>query len=238
MTRFTNKRLVIAILIGGALFVVAISWLIFPSFKKFLLTTYLAFPSLQTIYGKNEHPEYPKTTIELPVAAGYLIVVYKDKHELHLFKDGTFVKKYNVNIRREMADAKVAEDDQSPEGVFMIETMDIVTDPPWERWMRLDTLEKAKGMYISAYPDGQERITSFENEYGPIKNDADIRVFNEKNPRRELLRGVGIHGGGFSINRDWTKGCVGMADKDVIELFDFLKDSPNGGIGTKVVIQD
>lgn len=234
-----TKLLIASLLIlavAGVFFTAA--WFVFPPFQKSLLTAYLHLPSLKSIDEKNINPEYTKTVIALPQETGFLVAVYKDRHELELYQDNVLVKTYRVNIRREQEDAEVAEDDQTPEGIFAIETMDVVSNPPWERWMRLNTLDKAKGMYAAAYTDGADRIGQYEKEHGSITTDADIRAFNGANSDQELLRGIGIHGGGFSLNRDWTKGCVGMADADVIELFNFLKTAPSGGIGTKVVIQD
>ena len=53
-----------------------------------------------------------------------------------------------------------------------------------------------------------------------------------------MLRGFGIHGGGYYPNHDWTLGCSALDDKDVIELYELLLDNPNGGIGTLVYIAD
>ena len=61
----------------------------------------------------------------------------------------------------------------------------------------------------------------------------DIIHANEKRirpPWNTPLGGeIGIHGGG--INRDGTRGCIGMRDEDVIELGEYV------GIGDVVVIE-
>ena len=202
--------------------------------KKTATKTYLNYGT-KTIYEKNNN--YPKTVIAIPELKGYLIAVYKDAHKLKLYKDNEIIKEYDVNLRNEEEDRKIWEDSQTPEGIFKIETMDIVTNG-WERWMRLDTLDKARKIYKENYNDGERRINDFENQYGKINNDEDIRKFNNLNEDEKMLRGVGIHGGGFSLYHDWTDGCMGMASDDVIELFDLISESENKGIGTAVIIQD
>ncbi|OJI06864.1 hypothetical protein BK004_01860 [bacterium CG10_46_32] len=211
---------------------------IVPAMKKAALTVWLNTPTELTIYEKNNHDDFSKTVIPLPQESGYLIAVYKDQHKLKLFRNNELVKEYDVNVRRELEDRKVWEDGQTPEGIFYIETMDKVSDPPWSRWIRLNTMEKARALYSDAYTDGIQLINSFEAHYGALDSDKKIRQFNQLHPSQNMLRGVGIHGGGFSLYHEWVEGCVALSDENVIELFDILKDSENGGIGIKVVIQD
>lgn len=206
--------------------------------RKKALEIYTDFPGPKTIYDQNNNPHYKKTHIEIPKHEGYLIAVYKDQHKLKLYKNNEVIKEYDVNIKREFEDRKKWEDDQTPEGIFSIETMDVISNPPWERWMRVDTLKKAKELYVDEYEDGNERIVEFERKSGLIDGDSAIRKFNEQNSDQKMLRGIGIHGGGFSLYRDWTNGCVAMSDEDITELFGFLSESSSGGIGTLVVIQD
>lgn len=233
--KLTILTLLLVIGLGG---IWAYKYKIVPRAKKAALTAWLNTPTSKTIYEKNNNPHYPKTTIELPQADGYLINVHKDQHKLQLLKNNEVIKEYDANVRREEVDRKIWEDSQTPEGIFTIETMDVVSDPPWERWMRLDTLDHSRQLYEEAYSDGAERIASFEGEYGKLDSDQQLREFNKVNSDQKILRGVGIHGGGFSIYRDWVEGCVALSDEDVAELFALLKASDNGGIGTKVVIQD
>ncbi len=210
---------------------------IIPHFKKVALTAWLNTPTLSTIYEKNNN-NFSKTKIDIPKEKDYLIAVFKDSHKLQLLKNNQIIKEYNVNIKREKENRKIWEDDQTPEGIFTIESMDKVTNPPWSRWMRLNTVKKSHELYKQAYTDGEVRINKFEEEHGKLNTDKALRQFNKINKDQKILRGIGIHGGGFSIYHDWTNGCVGMSDKDVIELFDILKKSLNKGIGTKVIIQD
>lgn len=227
----------------GAIIILPITGVLFykiglPYFKKLSLTTYLNSSTRETIYDRNNNPDFSKTHIEIPKEDGYLLAVYKDRHKLVLLKNNVIEKEYDVNIRRENIDRAVWEDSQTPEGIFTIETLDVVSDPPWERWMRLNTVEKAHQIYKENYEDGARRIANFETRYGPLDNDVALRKFNEINPDHQILRGIGIHGGGFSLYHDWTTGCIAMSDDNVTELFDILKNSPNKGVGTKVIIQD
>lgn len=65
-----------------------------------------------------------------------------------------------------------------------------------------------------------------------------IRALNTQPGVPLMLRRVGIHGGGFDPDRDWTLDCSALDDRDVIELYELLLDNPNGGIGTLVYIAD
>jgi len=238
---FTKKRMLLAavlLLAGAAAGAYTVKYYVIPREKKAALTAWLNTPAEHTIYEQNSDNNFPKTVISLPRESGYLIAVYKDAHKLRLYKDNELVKEYDVNVRRDQEDRKTWEDGQTPEGVFYIETMDKVSDPPWSRWMRLNTTEKALALYREAYADGQQRINKFEAAYGALDSDKRLRQFNERNPDQKLLRGVGIHGGGFSLYHEWVEGCVALADDGVIELFDLLEHSENNGIGTTVVIQD
>jgi len=236
-----SKKLIIIliILICLGLFGIYIyRYQVVPYFKKVSLTTWLNTPSNTTIYEQNSENAFPKTKITIPKEEGYLIAVYKDQHKLKLLKNNKIEKEYSVNIKREEMDRKIWEDDQTPEGIFYIETMNKVTDPPWSRWMRLNTVKKAHEIYKEAYNNGEELISEFEEEYGKLNTDKNLRKFNQINSKQKILRGIGIHGGGFSMYHEWTQGCIALADKDVIELFEILKQSKNKGIGTKVIIQD
>ena len=233
------KKRKLLLLLGAVLILLVplFYFVVSPAMKGYALKMYLNTPTSKTIYERNNN-NFPKTKIDIPEHEGYLLAVYKDAHKLQIIKNNALKAEYDVNIKRENMDRKVWEDDQTPEGIFYIESMDKIFDPPWSRWMRLDTAEKAHEIYKEAYPDGETRIREFEEEYGPLDNDQALRQFNEINPDQKILRGIGIHGGGFSIYHEWTNGCIAMSDEDVIELFDILGNSQSGGIGTMVVIQD
>lgn len=201
------------------------------------LVFYFKIWNYGTIYRQNNDNNYPKTKIEIPKHSGYLIAIYKDEHKLKLYKDNKIIKKYNVNIKREEEDRKVWEDSQTPEGIFKIESMDVVSNG-WSRWMRLDTTEKAIKIYKKNVKNGEEFINEFEKKFGLIKNYLDIREFNSIYSNHKMLSGIGIHGGGFYLFNEWTQGCVAMSNKDVAELFNLLKHGEKRGINVPVIIQD
>ncbi len=204
--------------------------------KEIWRIIWLKIPTAQTIYEKNSNNIYPKTKIEIPKEKWYLIVVYKDNHKLELLKNNILIKQYDVNIKREKQDRSIWEDNQTPEWIFTIETMDVIQFPFWRRWMRLNTVEKAHKIYKENF--WETNIKDFEKEYWKLNSDASIRHFNKLNPGQKMLRWIGIHWGWFSIYHDWTQGCVAMSNKNIIELFDILKEWENWEAWVKVIIQD
>lgn len=243
--RFLFREVVIFIMknIKNIIFWVIIVLLILFAFWGFMnrqkfSDLFSKITAKKTVYEQNSDNDFPKTKIDIPKHEGYLVAIYKDEHRLKLYNNNEIVKEYEINVKREREDREVWSDNQTPEGIFKIETMDEVTNG-WSRWMRLDTSEKAKQDYIDNHGDGgRGRIYIFENTHGEINSDEQIRKFNKLNIDRMMLRGIGIHGGGFLLYDEWTEGCMAMDDEDVIELFDILKQSENGGIDTPVIIQD
>lgn len=157
----------------------------------------------------------------LPNQTWLYIVVYRDDKILHLFSGNKTVREYEVNLRKELPDRKIWEDDQTPVGSFHIEDMAKVNSPNRCRWMRLDTLHKAKQIYEESYTNWKKVLSNYESTFGSIKTDADIRKFNDKNPKQKLLRWIWVHGGGI-WKRPWTIGCVSMDDDNVMELYDLI----------------
>lgn len=180
--------------------------------------------------------EAPRTVIPIPETEEYLIVVRKEAHTLELYRNGKQVRSWPCSVRNELPDRTRENDGQTPEGVFTIWQLAIVD--PWARWMALNTVDKARGIFIDEYPGGEEILRVHERKYGRITTDADIRRFNRKHPDTPYLRGFGIHGGGYSPGRDWTIGCPALNDADVIELYNLIKTNPRGGMGTTVIITD
>ena len=189
-------------------------------------------------YWEKQDPARYNTKIEIPDSPFYIIAVYKSAHVLRLFKEKKTVREYKTNIRNELPDRLLEDDNQTPEGVFKIWQTAVITDPPWTRWLAFDTTKKAKEIFKNEYSAGRDILVQYETEYGEIQNDADIRVFNNHNPQTPMLRGFGIHGGGYYPGHDWTWGCPALSNRDVIELYEFILTNPDKGIGTLVIIQD
>jgi len=92
------------------------------------------------------------------------------------------------------------------------------------RWMLLSypNLEAAERGLNSGLID--------EKTYNKVKS-ANL---DKRTPPQDTILGsaIGIHGGAKeNLRKDWTAGCVGMYDKDVEEIFEFVK------IGTPVFIE-
>jgi len=210
----------------------------FPNLRAVGLWMYTNIPDTESIYVESNNSSAHQVQIDISNRKDFLLFVDKSDRTLEVYDEGVVIKTYDANVRNELEKLFYEEDFQTPEGEFLIESMDVVTNPPWKRWMRLNTLDYARKVYIEAYIDGQERLDAYEVDFGEIVIDADIREFNSVNKNQILIRGIGIHGGGFSKWKDWTKGCVALANDDVIELFDLLKDRKGGGIGVPFIIQD
>ncbi len=157
---------------------------------------------------------------------------------MQLVQENAVIREYNVNLLNELPDRLLENDEQTPEGVFKVYQLAVVTDPPWSRWIAFDTTEKAKTIFKNEYKNGSTILSNYVKKYGRVSKDEDIRIFNFRNPETPMLRGFGIHGGGYHPNNDWTIGCPALDDEDVVELYKYLKRNPQNGMGTKVFIQD
>jgi hypothetical protein len=195
-------------------------------------------PSAQKRYWDKDDPSLHLTILQPPTGPDYAIFIDKSDHSLTVYRAGAVVKAYVCNIRNELPDRLLENDGQTPEGIFSVYQLAKVSRPDWKRWIAFDTLEKAKAIFVRENPSGRDILEAYEKKYGAIRNDADIKKFNSRNRSTPLLRGFGIHGGGYFPGHDWTVGCAALADADVIELYDLLIRNPGGGIGTKVYIQD
>jgi murein L,D-transpeptidase YafK len=153
-----------------------------------------------------------RTTSSLPVAPVY-IVVDKSNYELYVYDAKGWYATYPVVFGNNSLDDKKMEGDRNtPEGTFRIANKRV--HEKWDRYMGLD------------YPT-QESIARF----------------NERKRRGEIPKhatpgaGIGIHGvwphEDFVIDRykNWTNGCISLKNKDVEELYSYIK------IGTPITIR-
>lgn len=76
-----------------------------------------------------------------------------------------------------------------------------------------------------SYPDVKDAMKGFEDGIiSPVQKDEILAAaaLKQRPPWNTPLGGeVGIHGGG--IDRDGTRGCIGMQDADVLDLRKFVK---------------
>lgn len=103
---------------------------------------------LISCFGKNNTPDPSptpdnpeglqtkyNTKLKIPNTNHYIIYVSKQTHTLSVYKHSKEIKKYKTNIRSELPDRLSENDGQTPEGIFPIYQLAIVSDPPWSRWI-------------------------------------------------------------------------------------------------------
>jgi murein L,D-transpeptidase YafK len=149
------------------------------------------------------------TAIMLPTPR---VVVLKAKHKLHLFDGDTLVRTYPIDLGSVAAGGKIHESDgRTPVGVFRVVTKN--ADSPYHRFLGLD------------YPG--VNAVEFGLAHGLISlgEAADIRKALGSGGCPDwgtaLGGGIGIHG--HRVGRDWTAGCIALADEHVNELFSVLR---------------
>lgn len=226
------------IIIAFLFFLIGIAFFVFKNKIQSKFNSWFYTRNKSRKYWNENDLEQFKTKIEIPHTPNYIIGVWKADHVLKVIKNSQVIKKYKVNLRNEGPDRLLENDNQTPEGIFKVYEMAVVTRPAWARWIAFDTTEKSRKIFVNEFQNGQEILNNYEKKHGKITNDKDIRQFNLKHPETPYLRGFGIHGGGYYPGCDWTIGCPALNDEDVIELYELLKTNPNGGLGTLVIIQD
>lgn len=177
-------------------------------------------------------------TFKRPVAAvaDYRILVSKSEHQLTVFHNDDIVKVFPIAISQHGLDPRrIWADELTPEGSYLIASMQYQSrfGP---RQMLLDTTRQSLEDYYAQYGDaGRQRIAAWEHRHGPLDTIWEVYDFNQANPEAPIWNDILIHGGGTAS--DWTWGCIALDDRDVIELFDLLKQSTAGGLGVQVTIQ-
>ncbi|MBN2086389.1 MAG: L,D-transpeptidase [Anaerolineales bacterium] len=177
-------------------------------------------------------------TFHVPVAPvdDYRIVVTKSEHRLVVHAGDREVKAFRAAISEHgPAPRKTWEDELTPEGIFMIASMQYESrfGP---RQMLLETTAQSLADYELQYgADGRRRLEAWSEGHGPLDTIWEVYAFNEGNPGYPIWNDILIHGGGS--DRDWTWGCIALDDADVIELFEILRGSRAGGLGVAVEIR-
>jgi hypothetical protein len=166
----------------------------------------------------------------------YRVVVTKSTRRLDVYQDGQIVASYRVGLSSQgLAPRKTWEDRLTPEGVFLIASMQrqSVFGP---RQMLLETTESALEDYLAQYGDaGRARLQTWENEHRLLDTIWETYDFNAAYPEHPMWHDILIHGGGSE--RDWTWGCIALDDADVVALFDLLHKSRHRGLGVPVEIR-
>jgi len=170
------------------------------------------------------------------VVTDYRILVSKSDHQLTVFHNDEIVKTFRIAISKHGADPRrVWADELTPEGSYLIASMqyESVFGP---RQMLLETTKQSLDDYYVQYGDaGGQRIAAWERQHGLLDTIWEVYDFNQGNAEFPIWNDILIHGGGTAS--DWTWGCIALDDQDVIELFDILKRSAQGGLGVEVEIR-
>jgi hypothetical protein len=176
--------------------------------------------------------------VHTPIAPveDYRIVVAKSEHRLVVYAGDREVKAFRVGISKHgPAPRKIWEDELTPEGSFVIASMQYQSrfGP---RQMLLETTAQSLADYELQYgAEGRQRLAAWSEAHGTLDTIWEVYDFNKGNPGYPIWNDILIHGGGS--DRDWTWGCIALDDADVIGLFDILRRSKAGGLGVVVEIR-
>lgn len=137
----------------------------------------------------------------------YAIVVYKEKNQLVLYRDGREVRNFHADMGSNKARDKVrAGDEATPEGRYKITTRKDVGHSKYHRALEIN------------YPNADDLA-----RFARLKKSGAI-------PKGASPGGlIEIHGDG-GRGQDWTRGCVALSNRDMDTLFKHAK------IGTPVTI--
>lgn len=154
------------------------------------------------------------------------IVIDKSDFKMYLYAGKTLLKTYPVALGRDPENSKSVRGDLcTPEGEYYI--CERSPNPNKKdlgaRWLRLS--------YPNAEDAGRGLKSGVINR--PVADSIKKAIKNKEIPEQgsKLGGGIGIHGGwpkklGLTV-QNWTAGCVGMHDSDVIELYDVVSiDAP------------
>lgn len=161
-------------------------------------------------------------------SGGLKIVVSKSDKTLSLVYNGTSLKSYHVELGEGgPGDKEVEGDHKTPEGTFYVTDKRVMEPADYylgSRWLGV------------SYPNTEDADRGLNQGLidNVTYNDIVEAFSNNDNPPQDTSLGgnIGIHGGsipGFGSN--WTWGCVGLANADIEDFYDYIS------VGTPIVIQ-
>lgn len=153
------------------------------------------------------------------------IEIYKSRRELVLLSGPKQVFSYKINLGPSPAGRKMIKGDgKTPEGEYFVadkNDSNFLPNQIGPRYIKIN------------YPNNVDAETALKARRISRRTYRWIASFNNKRlmpPQNTTLGGgLGIHGA-YGPNTD-TKGCVGLSEKDLIEVFGVVK------IGTPVIIK-
>lgn len=163
-----------------------------------------------------------------PSKANIEIAVDKSDHTLGIIANGILLKTYHVELGNNgLGDKNISGDHKTPEGTFYISEKSVLKPADkylGSRWMEL------------SYPNMEDANRGLKQGLisQKIYNSIASAIREKEVPPQStaLGGGVGIHGGSTpALGSNWTWGCVGLANSDVEDFYDYVR------IGTKVTIQ-
>jgi murein L,D-transpeptidase YafK len=136
-----------------------------------------------------------------------LIIVYKEKRNMELQKNGKITNIYNISLGFEPVGAKIKRGDgKTPEGLYFIE----------------DKLRESS-FYMAlkvSYPNPWDIRRALELNYHP---GGQIMIHGVPN--------IGYDKNYHNFNNDWTEGCIAVSNKEILELWKKIE------IGTPILIK-
>lgn len=187
-----------------------------PSIKKVTLKKIIPTESLkQALIKLNIKGDIPNLRVE----------IYKNKRELIIFSGDKLIFSYKINLGPSPAGKKLTKlDGKTPEGEYYVVDKNDSSFLP---------NQLGPGYIKINYPNNADAETALKSKRISKRTYQWIASFNNKKmlpPQNTTLGGgLGIHGS-YGPNTD-TKGCVGLNEKDLVEVFNILK------VGTPVVIK-
>lgn len=138
----------------------------------------------------------------------YSIVIDKSAYELRLYNQKGWIKTYPVTFgSKDLGDKMFEGDRKTPEGDFKVVLKSTTAHPEWTRFILLD------------YP-----------------TPADQKKFEDRKAKKQIPQykriggGIAIHGTFVKQEKmvdyyyQWTDGCISLKNKDVIELYEYIKE--------------
>ena len=174
------------------------------------------------VFGEKGDWLYVKTMagtkgyVRRDMVSDQLIKVHKRERRLYLLKKDTVIKSYRIALSAEnpLRDKERRGDCGTPEGRFYICQM--TNDPSKLKYGPRSMLISYPGIEDArrGFKEGLIDNTTYQEIAQAIK---DGRVPSQKTGLGSQIR---IHGCGGQY--DWTKGCIGLEDSNIIELYSMV----------------
>ncbi len=135
----------------------------------------------------------PLAASEFPVAD--LVVVEKDKRQLHLFRNGQAFRTFRIALGiRPVGDKQYEGDFRTPEGRYFLDRR----NPDSEYFLSIRV----------SYPDRSDRLEARERGLDP---GGQIMIHGQPNePTRSEA---------YYRTQDWTNGCIAVSNSDMIDIW-------------------